>query len=59
MVFESGKGSHLTDVDGHKYLHLCSEHNAGLFGHGHPVVNKAMRAAAKDFSARGGVNARR
>jgi glutamate-1-semialdehyde 2,1-aminomutase len=56
VILASGKGSYLTDVDGHKYLDLCGEYSAGLFGHSHPVITKAMHAAIDDGFALGGVN---
>ena len=56
VVFESGKGSYLTDVDGHTYLDLCGEYSAGMFGHSHPVITKAMHSAIDSGYALGGVN---
>jgi glutamate-1-semialdehyde 2,1-aminomutase len=56
VILASGKGSYLTDVDGHKYLDLCGEYSAGLFGHSHPVITKAMHTAIDDGFALGGVN---
>jgi glutamate-1-semialdehyde 2,1-aminomutase len=56
LVLESGKGSYLTDVDGHSYLDLCGEYSAGMFGHSHPVITKVMHSAIDSGYALGGVN---
>ncbi|TVY71364.1 Beta-phenylalanine transaminase [Lachnellula suecica] len=56
VILASGKGSYLTDVDGHKYLDLCAEYSAGLFGHSHPVITKAMHDAIDNGFALGGAN---
>ena len=41
----SGQDCHLTDVDGHRYLDLCGEYTAGLFGHSDPRIIAALQAA--------------
>lgn len=46
-----GEGAYVTDVDGHRYLNLLGEYTAGLFGHTHPVIRKAI-----DRALDGGVN---
>jgi glutamate-1-semialdehyde 2,1-aminomutase len=46
-----GDGGTLTDVDGHRYLDFVNEYTAGLFGHSHPVVRRAVGAAME-----GGIN---
>jgi glutamate-1-semialdehyde 2,1-aminomutase len=40
-----GEGCHLTDIDGHRYLDLCGEYTAGLFGHSDPRIIAALQAA--------------
>lgn len=35
----------LADVDGHEYVDVLGEYSAGLYGHSHPVVIKAMTDA--------------
>jgi len=40
-----GKHSTVTDVDGHRYTNLLGEYTAGLFGHSHPVIRKAIDSA--------------
>ena len=46
-----GEGAILTDLDGHRYLNLLGEYTAGIYGHSHPVIRKAIDAAFN-----GGVN---
>lgn len=41
----SGDGCRLTDADGLEYVNLLGEYTAGLFGHNHPVIRKAIDAA--------------
>jgi glutamate-1-semialdehyde 2,1-aminomutase len=43
-------------VDGHKYLDLCGEYSAGMFGHSHLVITQAMHKAIDSGYALGGVN---
>ena len=40
-----GEGCQLEDVDGHRYLDLCGEYTAGLFGHSEPRIRKVLHAA--------------
>jgi glutamate-1-semialdehyde 2,1-aminomutase len=40
-----GKGSKVTDIEGHQYLDMCCAHGAGLLGNGHPAVDDALRKA--------------
>jgi len=41
----SGAGCRVTDADGLEYVNLLGEYTAGLFGHNHPVIRKAIDAA--------------
>jgi glutamate-1-semialdehyde 2,1-aminomutase len=43
----------LEDVDGHQYVDLLGEYSAGLYGHSHPVVTKAMADALAEGISRG------
>jgi glutamate-1-semialdehyde 2,1-aminomutase len=43
----------LADVDGHEYVDLLGEYSAGLYGHSHPVVAKAMTDALAEGISRG------
>ncbi|MGE3924061.1 MAG: aspartate aminotransferase family protein [Lautropia sp.] len=40
-----GEGCHLWDIDGHRYLDLCGEYTAGLFGHSDSRILNAVRHA--------------
>ena len=40
-----GEGCYLEDVDGQRYLDLCGEYTAGLFGHSEPRIQSALHAA--------------
>ena len=42
---EKGEGATLTDIDGHSYLDLLGEYSAGIYGHSHPTILAAARAA--------------
>jgi glutamate-1-semialdehyde 2,1-aminomutase len=45
LRFTGGKGCELTDADGHTYVDFLAEYTAGLFGHSHPVIRKAIERA--------------
>ena len=51
LYMASGKGSRLTDVDGHSYADFINEYTAGVFGHSNPVIADAVRQALA-----GGIN---
>ena len=51
LYMASGKGSKLTDVDGHVYADFINEYTAGVFGHSNPVIAEAVRQALT-----GGIN---
>jgi glutamate-1-semialdehyde 2,1-aminomutase len=40
-----GEGAHLWDLDGHEYVDFLSEFTAGLFGHSHPAIRRAIDEA--------------
>lgn len=42
---EKAAGSTITDIDGHSYLDLLGEYSAGIYGHSHPRILEAARAA--------------
>ncbi|MCA3560591.1 MAG: aminotransferase class III-fold pyridoxal phosphate-dependent enzyme [Aestuariivirga sp.] len=42
---ETASGSTITDIDGHSYLDLLGEYSAGIYGHSHPRILEAARAA--------------
>lgn len=43
VVFASGKGSTLTDVDGKKYIDFVSGIGVNCLGHGHPALVRAIQ----------------
>ncbi len=45
LRFVKGEGYRLTDADGHSYVNFISEYTAGMFGHSHPVIRKAIERA--------------
>jgi glutamate-1-semialdehyde 2,1-aminomutase len=42
---DKAEGCHLTDIDGHRYIDLVGEYSAGIFGHSHPRILKAINDA--------------
>ena len=56
-----GEGSRLWDADGHEYIDYLSEFTAGLFGHSHPAIRRALDEALDsgiNFGAHGPAEAR-
>jgi glutamate-1-semialdehyde 2,1-aminomutase len=51
LYMASGKGSRLTDVDGHTYIDFINEYTAGVFGHSNAVIAEAITQALT-----GGIN---
>jgi len=51
LYMASGKGSRLTDVDGHTYVDFINEYTAGVFGHSNAAIAEAIRQALT-----GGIN---
>ncbi len=45
LTFMRGEGCHVEDADGHRYLDLLGEFTAGIYGHSHPVIRKAIEEA--------------
>jgi glutamate-1-semialdehyde 2,1-aminomutase len=45
LTMAKGEGAHLWDLDGHEYVDFLSEFTAGLFGHSHPVIRRALDEA--------------
>lgn len=48
LTMERGEGAWLWDADGHRYADFLGEYTAGLYGHSHPVIMEAVRAALED-----------
>src|ERR1700720_3465076 len=42
LTMVKGEGAHLWDADGHEYVDFLSEFTAGLFGHSHPAIRRAL-----------------
>lgn len=53
LRIDRGWDAVLADVDGHEYVDLLGEYSAGLYGHSHPVVIKAMTDALAEGISRG------
>jgi glutamate-1-semialdehyde 2,1-aminomutase len=45
LTIVRGEGAGITDADGHVYVDFLGEYTAGLYGHSHPVILEAIRAA--------------
>jgi glutamate-1-semialdehyde 2,1-aminomutase len=45
LTMAKGEGAHLWDLDGHEYVDFLSEFTAGLFGHSHPAIRRAIDEA--------------
>jgi glutamate-1-semialdehyde 2,1-aminomutase len=61
LTMVRGEGSRLWDADGHEYIDFLSEFTAGLFGHSHPTIRKALDSALDsgiNFGAHGPSEAR-
>ena len=56
LVFASGAGGTLTDVDGHRYRDFLNDFSAGLYGHSQPVIQAAIVEAVGRGLTIGGVN---
>lgn len=39
------EGAVITDIDGHSYVDFLGEYSAGLYGHSHPRITKAVKDA--------------
>jgi glutamate-1-semialdehyde 2,1-aminomutase len=51
LTIVRGEGSRLFDLDGHEYIDFLAEFTAGLFGHSHPAIRRAL-----DEALDGGIN---
>jgi glutamate-1-semialdehyde 2,1-aminomutase len=45
LTMVRGEGSRLWDLDGHEYVDFLSEFTAGLYGHSHPLIRRALDQA--------------
>jgi glutamate-1-semialdehyde 2,1-aminomutase len=48
LMVAHGAGCRLWDVDGYEYVDFLGEFTAGLYGHSHPAILGAIRAALED-----------
>ena len=48
LTMAKGEGAHLWDLDGHEYVDFLSEFTAGIFGHSHPAIRRAVEEALAD-----------
>jgi glutamate-1-semialdehyde 2,1-aminomutase len=61
LTMVRGEGSRLWDLDGHEYVDFLSEFTAGLYGHSHPLIRRAIDRALDsgvNFGAHGPTEAR-
>jgi glutamate-1-semialdehyde 2,1-aminomutase len=45
IAMVKGEGAYLWDADGHEYVDFLSEFTAGLYGHSHPRIRRAIEEA--------------
>jgi glutamate-1-semialdehyde 2,1-aminomutase len=61
LTMVRGEASRLWDLDGHQYVDFLSEFTAGLYGHSHPLIRRALDRALDsgvNFGAHGPAEAR-
>jgi glutamate-1-semialdehyde 2,1-aminomutase len=61
LTMARGEGARLWDLDGHEYADFLSEFTAGLYGHSHPAIRRALWTAIEggvNFGANGAAEAR-
>jgi glutamate-1-semialdehyde 2,1-aminomutase len=56
LAFARGEGATLWDLDGHGYTDFLGEYTAGIAGHSHPAIRRAVAAALADGISLGGHN---
>lgn len=56
LTIAKGEGARVWDADGHEYRDFLGEFTAGLYGHSHPAIMKAIRTALEGGIALGGPN---
>ena len=54
LTLAKGDGCKVWDLDGHEYVDGVSEFTAGVAGHSHPVIQRAIREALADGINLGG-----
>src|SRR5215831_11878273 len=61
LTMVRGEGARLWDLDGHVYVDFLSEFTAGIFGHEHPIIRRAIEQALEgglNFGAHNATEAR-
>ena len=48
LFIDHAKGSHITDVDGNRFLDYVGSWGPGILGHAHPAVVEAVQRACVD-----------
>ena len=56
LAFVRGEGARLWDLDGHQYADFLGEYTAGIAGHSHPAIRRAVVAALDGGISLGGHN---
>jgi glutamate-1-semialdehyde 2,1-aminomutase len=56
LTIVRGEGASVVDADGHRYRDFLGEFTAGLYGHSHPVLVRAIREALADGIVLGAPN---
>ncbi len=56
LSWDRGEGTILEDLDGHRYVDFLGEYSAGFYGHSHPLILDAIRAALTNGIVLGGPN---
>jgi glutamate-1-semialdehyde 2,1-aminomutase len=56
LTIVRGEGARVTDADGHTYDDFLGEFTAGLYGHSHPVIVRAIEEALADGIVLGAPN---
>jgi glutamate-1-semialdehyde 2,1-aminomutase len=57
LTMVRGEGAGLWDLDGHEYVDFLNEFTAGIFGHSHPAIRRAIEQALEGGLNFGGHNA--
>lgn len=61
LTMARGEGARLWDLDGHEYSDFLSEFTAGIYGHSHPAIRRAIEEALSgglNFGAQSAAEAR-
>jgi len=61
LTIARGEGARLWDIDGHEYVDFLSEFTAGIYGHSHPAIRRAIEGALEgglNFGAHNAAEAR-